>query len=66
MQLERSGVDVDAHELSQEIEERDRLDKERTNSPLRKAQDAHEIDSSDRSVEQVVDAIYEIVERVAV
>ncbi|HEY8298654.1 MAG TPA: (d)CMP kinase [Candidatus Baltobacteraceae bacterium] len=66
MQLERSGVDVDAHELSQEIEERDRLDKERANSPLRKAQDAHEIDSSDRSVEQVVDAIYEIVERVAV
>jgi cytidylate kinase len=56
-QLEKSGVDVSAHELTQEIEERDRLDETRKMSPLRKAADAHTIDSSELTAEQVVDEI---------
>lgn len=60
-QLEKAGVDVSAHELTQEIEERDRLDETRKISPLRKAADAHTIDSSDLTAEQVVDAICKIV-----
>jgi len=60
-QLEASGVDVSVHELAQEIEERDRLDETRKISPLRKAPDAHIIDSSDLTAEQVVDAICKII-----
>mgnify|MGYP001473560619 CR=1 FL=1 len=60
-QLEKAGVDVRTHELTQEIEERDRLDETRKISPLRKAPDAHTIDSSDLTAEQVVDAICKVV-----
>lgn len=60
-QLEKAGVDVSAHELTQEIEERDRLDETRKISPLRKAPGAHVIDSSHLTAEQVVDEICSIV-----
>lgn len=60
-QLEKAGVDVSAHELTQEIEERDRLDETRKISPLRKAPGAHVIDSSRLTAEQVVDEICSIV-----
>ncbi len=56
-QLEKAGIDVSAHELAQEIEERDRLDETRKISPLRKAADARTIDSSELTAEQVVDEI---------
>jgi cytidylate kinase len=56
-QLERAGVPGDVHQLSAEIEERDRLDRERAVSPLIAARDAHPIDSSDLSVEEVVERI---------
>jgi cytidylate kinase len=59
-QLEEAGVDVSAHELTKEIEERDRLDESRASSPLRKAQDALLIDSSGLSVGEVVDRIYDL------
>lgn len=62
-QLEEAGVDVSVHELTKEIEERDRLDENRKTSPLRKAPDAHAIDSSQLSVEQVVEEICAIVAR---
>jgi cytidylate kinase len=58
-QLEEAGVDISAHELAKEIEERDRLDENRAVSPLRKAADAMMIDSSDLTVDEVVDAICE-------
>ena len=60
-QLEAAGVDVSRHELTQEIEERDRLDENRKISPLRKAADAHVIDSSELSVEEVVGRVCAIV-----
>lgn len=56
-QLAGAGVDVNAHELAREIEERDRLDETRCSSPLKKAPDAHVIDSSRLSADQVVDRI---------
>jgi cytidylate kinase len=59
-QLEEAGVDVSAHELTKEIEERDRLDESRASSPLRKADDAILIDSSGLSVDEVVDRIYDL------
>jgi cytidylate kinase len=62
-QLLAAGVDVSAHQLALEIEERDRLDRERTASPLVPAPDAHGIDSSALGVEEVVAEIATIVER---
>jgi CMP/dCMP kinase len=61
MQLGRAGVDVDAHRLAEEIEERDRLDRTRAISPLAPAPDAHVIDSSDIDANRVVDEICAIV-----
>jgi CMP/dCMP kinase len=62
-QLLAAGVDVSAHQLAMEIEERDRLDRERAVSPLVPAQDAHVVDSSDLPVDGVVGEIAGIVER---
>jgi CMP/dCMP kinase len=61
LQLKQAGVNVDAHRLAEEIEERDRLDQTRAISPLAPAPDAHVIDSSDINVEKVVDRICAIV-----
>lgn len=63
LQLEQAGVDVDAHRLAEEIEERDRLDRTRAISPLVPAPDAHIIDSSDIDAKAVVDEICGIVTR---
>jgi CMP/dCMP kinase len=63
-QLLAAGVDISAHQLAQEIEERDRLDRERAASPLVAAPDAHIIDSSDMDAQAVVDEIAGIVARV--
>jgi len=63
LQLLESGVDISEHQLAQEIEERDRLDRERAVSPLAPAPDAHVVDSSSVSVDAVVAEIVAIVER---
>lgn len=63
LQLEQAGVDVDAHRLAEEIDERDRLDQTRAISPLAPAPDAHIIDSSDMNAQGVVDEICAIVAR---
>ena len=56
-QLERAGIDVSRHDLLVELEERDRLDENRLVSPLRQAADAHRIDSSDLTAQEVVEKI---------
>lgn len=50
-------------ELKNEIKKRDKLDSERKVSPLCKAEDAIEIDSSNLSIEEVVNKIYNLVKR---
>lgn len=64
-QLAHAGVATDTARLTQEIEERDRLDRTRAVSPLEPAPDAHTIDSSDLDAEQVVARICAIVARSA-
>lgn len=63
-QLAAAGEPVSEHQLAQEIEERDRLDRERAVSPLVPAPDAHELDSSSVGVNDVVAKIKAIVESV--
>lgn len=49
-------------EILKEIEERDLLDSTRPISPLKKADDAHLIDTSQLSIDEVIDAIIRIYE----
>lgn len=58
--VKESGGDVEAVEMS--IRERDRIDSTRTDSPLSESSDAIVIDTTDRSIDEVVSSIVEIVE----
>ena len=53
-QLNDKGIDVSLAALSRDIEERDRRDSERAVAPLRPAEDARVLDSSGKSIEEVV------------
>jgi len=55
-QADRNGLE----QLEREIEERDRMDRERKTSPLICAEDALVIDSSHMTIEQVVSQIVEL------
>ncbi len=56
--VNQTGGDVDA--IAANIAERDRIDSTRSDSPLRPAEDSHHVDSSNQSIEAVVDKIVEI------
>jgi cytidylate kinase len=48
-------------QIAADLERRDRADASRTASPMRPAADAVTIDTSDRSIEDVVTAVLELV-----
>ena len=56
-ELLRRGVSVDIEEIQEQIRARDYLDSTRDNSPLRKAKDAVEIDTTSLTIEEVVDKV---------
>jgi cytidylate kinase len=60
------GIKKSIVELSAEISERDRKDSSRENSPLRKAEDAVEIDTTNMSLEQQVLAIVERAKKIII
>jgi CMP/dCMP kinase len=61
------GFPSDIHQLQEEISLRDKLDSEREVSPLKKAEDAVQIDTSLLMIQQVVDRIMDLVrERVGI
>lgn len=51
------GIEFDRDEVIADIERRDYQDSHRANSPLKKADDAIEIDSSNLTIDEVVDQI---------
>jgi len=55
------GRDVSVEQIRAELEERDRRDRERTATPLVKAPDAIFLDTSDMSLDRVVEHVLEIV-----
>lgn len=55
--LERLGRPADADAVRDEIAERDRRDSTREDSPLRRADDAVELDTTGLTIEQQVDAV---------
>lgn len=56
-ELMQRGIDCDYNEIKRDIEDRDARDMNRKTAPLRKAEDAVLIDSSDMSIDEVVAAI---------
>ena len=54
------GYESDLEQLKQEIAARDKLDSEREVAPLKKADDAIEIDTTSLSIYNVVDKIMEL------
>jgi cytidylate kinase len=64
-QLAESGIRSSLDRLTKEIEERDGLDRSRVVAPLVPAAGANVIDSSDMSVEDVVQEIVDIARRAA-
>ena len=53
-QLKEKGIDVSLSGLAKEIEEKDRRDMERSEAPLKMADDAVLVDSSDMSIDAVI------------
>jgi cytidylate kinase len=56
-ELSDKGILTTLQEVAEDLERRDLADRTRAISPLRKAKDALEIDTSDRAVSEVVDLI---------
>ena len=56
-ELKEKGEDCSLEEISKDIRERDERDMTREIAPLRKAEDAVLVDSSNMTIPEVVDAI---------
>ena len=63
-EMVEKGVGVDYKETQEELVQRDHHDMHRIHSPLKKADDALLIDSTHRSVEEVVEEMVRIISRV--
>lgn len=62
-QLKEKGFIVDYNHILQKIIERDKLDYERKESPLRPTEDYINIDTTDKTIEEVIDFIISLVEK---
>ncbi len=63
LQLEEKGLEADLDTIKREIEERDRNDAQREHSPLRKAQDAIEVETTNTSIDEQVTMILGLVQK---
>jgi cytidylate kinase len=59
-ELLHKGYQPIISEILSDIKERDRLDIERETSPLKKAEDAIEIDATHLTIDQVVEKVYQL------
>lgn len=62
LELEEKGETCDVMSIKKDIEDRDHRDMTREISPLTKASDAIEVDSSDMGIDEVVDTIKRLAE----
>ena len=60
-QLLEAGKEADYEQIFKEVQERDYQDSHREVSPLRQAEDAVYLDTSDLNIEEVVDAVADII-----
>ncbi|MFZ2451795.1 MAG: (d)CMP kinase [Methylovulum miyakonense] len=61
-QLKEKGIDANLTSLTKEIEERDRRDRERATAPLRMASGALFIDSSDMTIDAVINKVLDFIQ----
>ena len=59
-ELQEKGIACDLEEIKSDIQERDHRDMTREIAPLKQAEDAYLVDSSDLTIDEVVDAIVEL------
>ncbi len=64
-EYQAKGTIIPFEEIKSNIQTRDKIDSTRENSPLVKAKDAHEVDTSNITIEQQVAKIIKIVEETA-
>ena len=57
LELQEKGVECNLEDIARDIEERDTRDMNREIAPLKQAEDAILVDSSDMSIDEVVDTI---------
>lgn len=62
-QLKEKGIDVSLRQVREELDVRDRQDRERTESPLKPADDAIIIDTTSMSVQAVLHEVLNLVRR---
>lgn len=62
LEMKEKGMEADFETVKRDIEYRDKNDSEREFAPLRRAEDAILVDSSDMTIEQVIERITEIIE----
>jgi cytidylate kinase len=63
LELKEKGIPCDLDEIAHDIEERDTRDMNREIAPLKQAEDAFYIDSSNMTIEEVANRVIEIIER---
>ncbi len=61
LEMKEKGMDADFETVKRDIEYRDKNDSEREFAPLRQAEDAVLVDTSDMTIEEVIDRITEII-----
>jgi cytidylate kinase len=61
LELQARGVDVDLARTISEVQARDIADTSRTNSPLRQADDAIVIDTTDLNISQVLERMFTVI-----
>lgn len=61
LEEKEKGVNLDINQIKKSIQNRDYIDSTRSISPLKKADDAIEIDTSDMSIDEVVNKIIYII-----
>ncbi|WP_304409797.1 (d)CMP kinase, partial [Faecalibaculum rodentium] len=61
-EYKQKGIDADYDRILEDIRQRDWQDSHRSTAPLKKAEDAVEIDTSDLTLDQVVTAIQSLID----
>ena len=63
LQIRERGLEADLETIKKEIEQRDYQDMHRAISPLKKADDAIELDTSNMTLEEVVDQVLTLINK---
>lgn len=64
LEYEQKGVEIGLQDVKKQIADRDEIDSTREISPLRKAEDAIEIDTSEITIEQQTEMIYKMARQI--